>query len=332
VTAVATVRELRLLRATLVFDLRDGFVSGRGLAGAVVRPLEPVRFLLLRREGAGGPVFDPPLDLHVLRNPSGYHLFFDAYRQPERPRGQTLRPDRSLRRVVLPDGVYRLRIESRFYQPVELTVDVPMVDPRRPRRLALQAGHAYPFPGTLPLRLEVPQTQPCSRRPRGRGPTLLRGSLHAADGSGVGGAQVDVEGTTDSYRTGASGDWVLLFPETQPSGPVTVRVRPPAGPTTRVPGVCVVQGRETSLVETALRGWVQDNRGMGIPDVTIRVAGRAATSRTGQDGGWFYYFPFNQASAVVRVTAELADGRRSAPVETRVEPRATVVVPTIRIP
>lgn len=302
-----TFNDIRRLSATLVFDLEDRFARGRGVRGFHPRPLEPVKFLATARiEGGVRKEIVPPLELVVTRNGGGYHLFF----------GTARRHDGERRERALTDGLYAVRVEGRFYQSAE-RVDVVVPTPDRAFSFDLRPNYAYPFPSESTLG-------------GGLGLTLLRGTLHTTDGRGVAGATLQVVGTTEPCVTDATGQWVLVFPDTQASGNVTVRVVLPGGAAQNVAGVPVVRGREAGLGETALRGWLLSAAGGVIPGATVQVQGFADLVTAGLDGGWFYYFDLNQAAATVSVTATLPDGRSQTQINQQVRPRATVVVPTFR--
>src|SRR5262249_14106387 len=214
-----------------------------------------------------------------------------------------------------------IRSPLRFYQTVRRTFTVPMpnvnvidassTDPNKrnpmlPYSVDLDPGHTYPFPDSYPFQVQA-NPVPCGSIAPGSGPTLLRGGLHAVDGTGIEGARVEVVGVSNVFETGDTGDWVLWFPEAQPSGLVTVRVTPPASAASNVSGVCMVRGREASLHETSLRGWVR-RRGLGVGDAEILVGGFPGSSRTAADGSWSYYFGLDQPDQIVGVTAVLPDG------------------------
>ena len=188
----------------------------------------------------------------VVHNPSGYHLFFSQQRLP----------DGNSRQLVLSPGRYVVRVTSPLYQTAEKDVDLPMPNPNQPGTmdaysLDLMPGYLYPFPDVNPSRAQASAGCTEDPRPGRRGPTLLRGTLRSTDGRGIAGAQVQVTGRSNTYRTDDTGQWVLWFSDVHPTGPVTVRVVFPDATVVDVPGVCVIRGRETSLHETALRGWVR---------------------------------------------------------------------------
>ncbi len=323
------VMQRRVLMPTMLFDLEDRYARERGVRGLHPRPIEPVTFWLVGQiVGGNRQEFDRPLPMTIVRNPSGYHLFFGAVKQSTG----------ADRRLTLADGTYIVRVQSLFYQTIERAdIVVPMQNPNDPASSApyhfdLEPNYAYPFPNTDPLRLEgVQATCGGSTMRGGRGSTLLRGGVHLSNGEGLAGATVQVVGQSNVYRTDATGQWVLWFPDDQPTGMVVVRVTMPGGRTVDVPDVCVVHGRETSLFETALRGWVQ-RAGMGVLGATINVsaaAGPLGSTSTGKDGSWTYYFDLLQAEETVTVTAILPDNQArlvSQPLQVR--PRATLMVPT----
>ncbi len=294
----------RLRPAALIFDLEDRYARERGVHGRHPRPLGEVRFHLLG--AAGGEPLAAPKELAVRRNPSGFDVWFDELR----------RPDGTHQRSGLAEGTYAVRVTSDFYQIAEQP-DVELPQPAQPSFLDLLPGYRYPFPRVSTLG-------------RGRGPTLLRGGLHRADGGGVEDVRVEAEGALYGYRTDPTGQWVLVFPDQRGDGDVTVRFVQPDGAVSEAGGVPVLQGRDNSLPQTALRGTVLDERGIAVAGAVVEVAGHRGRSRTGPDGGWGYYFDLDQAAAKVGVTITAPDGRRQALSEVEIRPRSTVAVPTLR--
>ena len=276
--------EFRRLSSSLIFDLEDRYArEERGVRGPHPRPMGSVTFSVVAQVVNGVRQDLPrPLELVTQRNPSGYHLFFGTVR---------LQPDRALRQGTLADGTYVVRVESDFYQLLEIDVVLPRED--TPYFVDLQPSYAYPFPPTHPFRPEPgqPFDYTDATAPRGYGPTLLRGGLQTHDGQGIPSATVQVVGQPNTYTTDASGQWVLSFPDTHLTGRVTVRIAlPGAGGPVDVPDVCVIRGRETSLPQTALRGWVQSDAGLAIPGATIQISGQPGSTTTDRIGSWFYYF------------------------------------------
>jgi hypothetical protein len=300
-TALPALRyELRHLRAVLVLDPEDAYVRDRGIIGRHPRPVGPLTFRLVARvAGADRQDLVPPPELAVSATASGYFPWF----------GHERLPDGRRRRLTLPDGTYVLRVESALYQPAERDdIVLPAGDPYR---FDLHPGFAYPFPtGTLP---------------GGRGPTLLRGTYRAPDGSGIDGATVVALGHSDSCLTDGTGQWVLVFPDTEPTGEVTVRFAH-GDAVEEATGVAVVGGRQTSLADTALRGLVLA-RGVGVAGATVRVAGHPGRSSTAGDGSWAFYFPPSLVQDVVDVTARLVDGREQTRTGLQVRARQATEVP-----
>jgi hypothetical protein len=84
-----------------------------------------------------------------------------------------------------------------------------MSNPRTPIHIDLSPGYAYPFPTTSTL--------------PGLGPTLLRGNVQDAERKGLANVVISVEGQPDvTYLTDSSGQFVLVFPDAQPSGDIVV--------------------------------------------------------------------------------------------------------------
>jgi hypothetical protein len=342
--------ERRTLTATLIFNLEDSYARARLGPRAHPRPYEPLRFFLVARLAPGPREDFSPREMAITRNPSGYHLFFGEELLPPGPRDRGNGRQRATRRLDLAPGTYLVRITSPLYQTEERPVAVPMPnlnasdpgspdpalrDPVAQYTFAMRPGYAYPFPDRYPLRVDDPDV--CPYAPAGRrGPTLLFGSLSTPDGRGRAGATVRVQGLTESYRTDASGQWVLWFPDPPltgadplASGIIAVRFTLPDDPPrdVDVPGVCVVRGCSTRLAQASLRGWVL-RRGAGVAGATVAVSGQSATTTTGSDGGWTYCFDLNQPDATVAVTATLPDGASQTQNSITVRRRATALVPT----
>jgi hypothetical protein len=252
--------------------------------------------------------------------------------------------DRGVRRNWLGDGTYTVSVEADAYAPERIPLDVPNPQPGVPIPVQLRPGHGYPFRNAAPLE---PPSVPGSCFPalqtEGTGPSLLRGSLHAVDGTPIAGASIDaVDGSpiagvsivvAGPFVTGPTGDWLLVLPDRRNTGLTTVRITLPDGSQIDVPNVCVVRGREVALRETALRGWVLQGK-HGVAGATVAVTGQPGVSTTGSDGGWFHYFspdPNALPAAPVSVVATLPSGETQAQTET-VRERATTLVPTFRFP
>jgi hypothetical protein len=346
--------ETRLRTANLVFDIVDGYARAHGMGTPHPRPIVPLYFYVIERmvNGAAQPI-DPPMEMIVGRNPSGYHLFFGAVKMPD---GTTYQN-------ILAPGEYTVLIDTqphefkpsgrnvpRLYQQEKVKVTLPMPDPRGPAAttpysVLLTPAPLYPFPHATPLRLDFPIPGGCNSNnmPVGNGPTLLRGNLHQRDGRPLEGITVRAAAlpVVKPHTTGPDGGWVLVFAEDQSTGTTGLRfgLPQPDGTVVEIPGpdVCVVHGFECSLSQAALRGWVTD-RGRPATQFTLQLASAGGggpypnLAVTSPDGGWFYYFDLDQFDIddQVDVTARLPDGRFLTRLDVPVRPRATVVVPTFQ--
>ena len=307
--------EHRRLSATLIFDLEDAYARRRGVRGPHPRPLgEPRLRLLGEMVGGVRQDFERRLELLLTANPSGYHLF----------RGKVRLDDGSRRHFELGDGTYVVEVESDFYQTaVRSDVVVPQRHPvPGPYHFDLEAGYAYPFP-----REHVVLAPPLSRVVEG--PTLLRGVLLTTGGRGIGGAEVREGVSSARYLTDDTGQWVLVFADTQPAGAVTVRFTLPDAAPVEVTGVQVVPGEERGLAQAALRGRVTLD-GVPLAGARIRVVGRPGEAASGGDGTWAYYFAINQGAGPVDVTAELPDGQEQTAANVAVVAHGTVEVAPFR--
>jgi hypothetical protein len=298
------VRESRRLTATAIFDLEDRYARELRVGETHPRPFGAVNIYLLGRMVDGQRMdFPEPIKLKVRNNPSGYLLFF----------GRVQGPDDVVRDAGL-QGTYVVRVESQFYQQAERD-DIELPRPDAAYLFDLLPNIAYPFP---------------ARVSTSAGPTLLRGSLHGRDGAAIAGARVELAAPgVAPYRTGEDGQWMLVFPRDQPSGDVAVRITLPGAQPLTIDAP-VVRGRETSLQQTAMRGWVVNAAGFGIRGATITVSGQADRSTTDADGRWFYYFDLDQGAAQVHVTATLPDGRSLTSAGQLVQPRGVTRVSTFR--
>lgn len=330
----------RSLRVVLIFDLEDVYARDQRYSGPHPRPGGPLKFWLVGQVVNGAPTPWPePLEMVVVENPSGYHLFFGEVRMSADEVRQTGRAQPNARRIELA-GRYMVQVTGQGYQSVRRDdIEVPMPDPNLPGSGApyhfdLLPGWAYGFPNTYPMRPDG-ITGPCApgNAAESSGPTLLRGSLHQFDGTPLADAVVRLDGVANSptYTTDASGQWVLAFPNTWASGPVTVRVTRPPDPPMVVPNVCVIRGRDMSLFETAVRGWVQ-RRGIGVAGATVEVSGQPASVTTTRDGQWAYYFRLDQVGITVDITARLPDGASQTAHNIQVRAQGTVLVPTFNFP
>jgi hypothetical protein len=333
-------RRLTFSPAIQIFDLQDEYAQARWPLAGPVRPIGPVRLLLIERiQGGQAVTFERPLELRLKRNASGFDLFFGEVREVR----EAARPDEAWRRLA--DGKYTLRVETPLYQDGTLEVDFPMPDPASPQVIVLVPGHAYPFSTATIL-----PKQTDSNLPIAHGQTLVRGAFFHADGSGVANAVVEITAPAlvpaRTYRTGTGGQWVLPVPVSVfqkgpagngPNRNITLRFRwpDPANSAQTLEhtwqDLPVTMGRETSVLQTGLRGWVTA-AGRGVGDVTISVSDFPGQSRSQPDGSWFYYFNLQQPPAnlnQVTVNAVLPDGTAQALV-TPIRHGATTQVATIR--
>jgi hypothetical protein len=309
--------ELRRLSATLIFDLEDAFARQRGVNGKHPRPTGGINFSIVGTVAGGNrqPI-TPSLQLQVVANPSGYHLFF----------GGTKSLSRSRQTSGLAPGQYVVRVDSDFYQrterddvmiPSNFAAQAPQAKSVAPYFFDLQPGYAYPFPSVSTI-------------PGGRGPTLLRGVLRNTDGTGIAGATVQVVNQSNAYTTDDTGQWVLVFPDSQPTAAVTVHFVFPDGAAKDVAGVPLRQGNTNGLPPTALRGLVLTKSGVGIAGASVQVSGQTGQAITRSDGSWFFYFDVGQAAAKVTVTATTPDGRTLKQKSVSVQPRGTAEVPSFQ--
>jgi hypothetical protein len=306
--------EVRGLVPQLVFDPVDVYAEERAVAGPHPRPLAPLSFRLVG-EVAGGQRqdFERPIDLEVVTNPTGFAVFL----------GGVPATDGVRRRLVLAAGTYVVRVESSAYQTVEREdILVPQGHPAPgPYLVALEPGFAYPFPKASTLGA-------------GRGPTLLRGCLLERGGAGVAGAEVLVAGQSNTYRTAAGGQWVLVFPDAQPAGNVTVRFRlpQPGGGFNDldVAGVAIVPGRNNAFLQAALAGRVETQAATPVPGARVRVIGEPGETVAGGDGSWRYYFPVDQGAGAVDVEARHPDGSTQTRFNVPVTAGETTPVETFR--
>lgn len=180
-----------------IFDLTDRFARDLGVNG-VTRPFGPVQIFVMGEQVNGNDQrWAQPLHLIIPKNPSGHLIFF----------GQLRDKAKLLRRDYLQDNHdYRLRLESRYYQTIERIIHFSYT-PANPRlTFDLEPGYAYPFPQLTNYH-----------------PTLLRGHVQTANKMGIPDIQITVVGQNFGYEmTDKTGQWLLIFPDSQAAGDVTV--------------------------------------------------------------------------------------------------------------
>lgn len=290
--------------------------------------------------------YEPARLLTLLRTRAGYFTFDGSYTNPEDPGRQwTLAP-----------GSYEVRVRSPLYLDETFELTWPPAPDRRVRipkaaadvanldSLELRPSAAYPLPD---LTLGSSQL----------GPTLIRGTALAADGTPIEGITAEVLhlpllqpaglpalGNWPFLQTltSASGDWALLLPSRRyldarpdelPAGtppialPINVSVAYTAGAvTTRR---TVLLGAEHSVRNTGLRGHVLGPGGSPIAGARISTDAGAAVTTTRADGSWFLYFGLDQPAVVnLRVTATTPWQATATEPQASVQPGAIVVVPT----
>lgn len=295
----------------------DAFARELRSRGAFPPPLGRVR-VLLEEQDVGGQFrkVDPPIELDYERSPGGVLVLAmtSVKRRHDEPRRS------------IPEGRYRFRLESDFYQE-EVFVATLGDGARLPQPLDLLPGAAYPFP--------------LGSRGQGVSATsLLRGTVREPSGAAVVNAVVTVIVPGNAWpfrqcRTDRTGQWVIVIPDAafpaQPDSSIqaSVRVALPNAASIDLPNVTVRRGRDSALTQTAMRGFVLNTKGHPLPGATIAVAGETTTVKSGASGEWFLYFAFDRAAGPVAVTATLPDGRS----QTQAQPiviRAMTVVPTFR--
>ncbi len=304
---MSSVRLIRLAEANAIFDLQDRYARDRGVRGKHPRPLGGIKYWIVARLVSNARTDYPtPIRLITVRNPSGYDLFFD----------QVKLASSATTRFEFAQGTYVLKVEPQFYQSREYQISIPQSDTAH--SIDLEPSYLYPFPvATLK---------------NNGSPTLLRGTLHATDGSGIANASIEVVGASNLYITDGSGQWVLVFNPGQVSGDVVVTFTYPDNSVVQVAAVPVTEGAERSFVQTGLRGWARSNNGRALPGVRVSIGGYPGEAITAEDGSWFYFFGLNQGQDVVGVTARLPDGTALVQPNIQVQPRAVVVVPGFRFP
>lgn len=186
-----------LKRPLWVFDLIDRFARDRGV-NAAARPIGQLTILAIGEFVDGALQRWPhPLRLVLVQNPAGYRLFFGQTKDSQKP--HTKRRD-----CLQISHTYRLRIESEYYQTIEDNYSLAELpdtqNPNNPypqlQSIDLEPGYAYPFP-----------------RLSNNEPTLLRGHVHASDGTGIADVHISIAGEGFDYKTtDKTGQWVLVLP------------------------------------------------------------------------------------------------------------------------
>ena len=294
-----------------VLTLIDLFAQLRGTRGVMPGPIPPVSFsLVARRDQAGIAALDSPIVLSPQVGVSGAYLFPDE-------------SDLGRNAVYhITPGRYMLRIESEYYQALEVEVPWPP-SPSDTPPIALSPAPGYPFPD-----LTLSST----------GLTLLRGTvLRTISGEPIAGATVELidppnMGPFAVAVSDAAGGWVLALP-LGPGGVVMATVHftlPKGGGVVTIPNVALQPGSDNSLSQTALRGTVSSTTGTPVAGAQITLSVQTGSVRSSPDGKWTFYLSLLQPDGPAQVTATAPNGR-SASENVQIRNRATVVVPVLQI-
>jgi hypothetical protein len=95
-----------------------------------------------------------------------------------------------------------------------------------------------------------------------------------------------------------------------------------------IPDVCVVAGYETSLHQTALRGWVRRGT-LPVAGAVITVQNVAGQAISDKRGSWTFAFPFSQGAQAATLNAAV-QGLSAQTRTVMLVPRATIVVDPIQ--
>jgi hypothetical protein len=312
---VLTVWERRITSATLVFHLVDRWARDRQTAGSSPLARGPIRYRIVAIEAGGQRTdLEPPFDMMMVRNASGYDLWFGLVGGGDR--------------YPHPPPSLVIEIASNRYQRVE-TVVANLPVPGVPQQFALEPGYAYEFPRATSI-------------PGATGPTLLRGTLLEPDGTGVGGASVRVSpapanqpAPNPTYVTDGTGNWVLPFDDAvQTTGTANLEVTFPGPQVVNVPGVTITRGDTRSVRQASLAGITRGATGAPLPGVAITLSAVPGISTTSDaDGRWELWLPIEQfppppapAPPPAAVTATPPQGATLQEPSVQIQPRATTTV------
>ena len=112
-------------------------------------------------------VFIQDRDIKSIKNRSGYYFFLN-----------------------LPDGQYKVCVESEYYKEVTEELTLPLSEPQNPLEITLKSMPSYLFPP---------------------GATLIRGMVQDPNGNSVSGAKIEVIGKEICNESTANGEFVLYF-------------------------------------------------------------------------------------------------------------------------
>lgn len=112
-------------------------------------------------------VFIKDRDIKSIKNRSGYYFFLN-----------------------LPDGQYKVCVESEYYKEVTEELILPLFEPQNPLEIILKSKPSYPFPHRA---------------------TLIRGMVQDSNGNSVAGANLEVIGKDINNESTDNGEFVLYF-------------------------------------------------------------------------------------------------------------------------
>lgn len=333
------------LRPLLALSVVDRLAQALRQAGTFPPLLGDLRCEVVAMTAPQALAFDPPRLLAGFINRSGYLILDGTYHDAQ---------DRS-RLWPLGPGTYRLRLRNELYQDAEFDLAwppapdqrrLPVPQPSNPDSVELFPSPAYPMPDLTLARMQL-------------GPTIVRGSARAADGTPLAGLLAEVidlpllapsdqpplgDWPFLSARSGPDGDWALVLPGRRyldvtpdippPNAPplrkqFKVRVHYPDGLVTTVQDVLL--GSEHAIRNTVLRGQVlgSGSRPLEGAAITTSAGPRATTSRA--EGGWTLVFDLDQASLPqVDVTATVPGKAPKTDSSALLRSGAAVVVPTFQ--
>jgi hypothetical protein len=331
------------LRPQMALSLVDRLAQALRVAGAFPPVLGELRCEVLASTAPQARTFDPPRLLSSFINRSGYLILDGSYHDANEPS----------RMWPLGPGSYRLRLRSVFYQDAAFDLDwppapglrrLPVAQPSNRDSIELFPSAAYPLPDFTLGRMQL-------------GPTLIRGSAFAANGTPLPGLLAEVINLPLlqppelpalgawpflSARSGPNGDWALVLPgrryldhTAEIPAPATLplhkqinlRIGYPDGAMSTVQNVLL--GSEHAVRNTGLRGQVLGPGGRPLGGVAISTSAGPRTCLSRPDGGWTLYFDLNQAGlAQLSVTATLPGRPPRTETSALLRPGSTVIVPT----
>lgn len=339
------------------FRFVDQFAVLEGLRGPNPEPIGELEVHVVAYQSGNERRAIQPIRLELHRNSLGDHVWFGRGVPPStqgrRPRSQTPRT------ITLRNLEYELQVVSTAsiygVETILRTGPDLVALPGAPSTVQLSPGIRYPFAGLEPVvdRGAVPE--------RGAGPTVLRGTLRDADGSGMGGVrvqtQIDMVNPVDPFQppeprrfhggpTDHRGQWLIAFTgrgsQQWPLGlgvtvPIDLQFESDGQVLAFVSNVLIIPGKQTSHSQTTLTGRILDARQLGLDDVNISIdIDPTLKSRSAADGTWSLCFPVDRYPSVaapqrldLTVTATLSSGE-SRSLRTQFQPGRTTTVGDIQ--